>query len=251
MRLDKGPREAERMPQQSSSAKRLTGFTLIELLVVMAIIGIVAAMLLPALTLARENARQATCFSNQRQIGLALLMYTDQFGGRLPDPDWSELQFTPSPPAPPAPGPSPLKPYTRLGWLMPLLDPYLKNDKIWRCPSIPSYQAGGVWTDFLYGAWKREGVESPELGVTNYISAKFAEPDPQRPRCARGKRPDKVGTKGPSGEHISYCGFFGDTWDPAPWIVNGTGPPSGGWRPHRYRRIELFLDGHVKILEPR
>jgi len=62
----------------------LGAFTLIELLVVVAIIAILAAMLLPALTAAREKARRAACQNSLRQLGIAIESYTSDYAGYYP-----------------------------------------------------------------------------------------------------------------------------------------------------------------------
>jgi prepilin-type N-terminal cleavage/methylation domain-containing protein/prepilin-type processing-associated H-X9-DG protein len=101
--------------------RRETGFTLIELLVVIAIIAILAAILFPVFAKAREKARQASCQSNLKQIGLALLMYAQDCDGAIsmhtggfgyPDLATSEREWWPH-----------------------RIQPYVKNFQVLVCPT--------------------------------------------------------------------------------------------------------------------
>lgn len=72
--------------------KKKNAFTLIELLVVISIIALLIGLLMPALSAAKSSAESAKCMSNQRQIGIAVMAYTNDYNGRLSDrknwPKW-------------------------------------------------------------------------------------------------------------------------------------------------------------------
>lgn len=104
-------------------------FTLIELLVVIAIIAILTAILFPVFAQAREKARQSTCTSNQKQVGIAVLQYVQDYDETFPASNFNSL--------PPATGNS--------GYQL-LLDPYVKAGvpagslpgkelSVWVCPN--------------------------------------------------------------------------------------------------------------------
>ena len=96
------------------------GFTLIELLVVIAIIAILAAILFPVFARAREKARQTSCLSNMKQLGLGLSMYAQDFDEKLciHCPGWPEYDGTNHHPC----------------WAGQIF-PYVKNTQIYACPS--------------------------------------------------------------------------------------------------------------------
>jgi len=134
---------------------RRIGFTLIELLVVIAIIAILAAILFPVFARVREKARETVCKSNLKQIGLAIIMYAEDYDGMLP----LAAEF-------PFPGVVPTTTVSSPGGtsLRDVLGPYTKNNQIFRCPSDHEfYEVEGLSYD--YGSGIFEFTPSPLDGA--------------------------------------------------------------------------------------
>jgi prepilin-type processing-associated H-X9-DG protein/prepilin-type N-terminal cleavage/methylation domain-containing protein len=111
--------------RRSGSLRWSLAFTLIELLVVIAIIAILAAILFPVFAQAREKARQISCLSNTKQMGLAILQYNQDFDETYPI---SYYAF--------APGRFSAS-LTPVSWPR-IIQPYVKNTRIFQCPSEQS-----------------------------------------------------------------------------------------------------------------
>src|SRR5438045_2520662 len=113
------------------SNNRSKGFTLIELLVVIAIIAILAAILFPVFAQAREAARKTSCLSNTKQLGLGVMMYTQDYDEMYPCNNWdTPFIGTADNDARSLVYPSAMQ------WMWHIM-PYLKNKQILVCPSDP------------------------------------------------------------------------------------------------------------------
>src|SRR5204862_4622820 len=126
------------LPMRTRSGLR--GFTLIELLVVIAIIAILAAILFPVFAQAREAARKTSCLSNCKQMGLACMMYVQDYDEMYPCNSWdtpyigtADTDFK---------NPNYL---TAMHWVF-RVQPYIKNRQIFVCPSDANPKNG--WSGY-------------------------------------------------------------------------------------------------------
>jgi len=156
------------------------GFTLIELLVVIAIIAILAAILFPVFSRAREKARAASCLSNEKQIGIALAMYRSDYDEvnccyrqcansdpqptAFYPPDFWWAPYDPSVQPNAAPG---------ANWQPGLLQPYVKNYGIFKCPSDKVWQCAYAMS-YINGS--PTGVWTPGIGVLGGPDAMVSDP---------------------------------------------------------------------------
>ncbi len=142
---------------ETRQPQKRRAFTLIELLVVIAIIAILAAILFPVFAQAREKARQASCLSNLKQIGIALTMYQSDYDSMYP--------------------PSQLPPSGAniVSWPT-MVQPYIKNDKVFICPStapgaLPADTTYLVPTTKVYTGQTRTAVSFGTLTAADGTTA--------------------------------------------------------------------------------
>lgn len=220
-------------------------FTLIELLTVVAIIATLAALLLPALGRARDQARRAGCISNLRQQGLAWRLYLDENTGRFPDR--RDLKST---------LPGGYRPWTswppsdpRAGWAAVVLGDTNATDGIWSCPSAekPSWQnavqtaqAAGATpnhTVVRYWMWRFDRADEPVAADNFWGRSETESVAALRAAANPFTRPPS----GPAEVEMAVDVYFPETISTVLTELRGRAAHPGG-------RNRLMLDGHVQWL---
>lgn len=230
------------------------GFTLIELLVVIAIIAVLAAILFPVFTRAKQAAKKTQCLSNFKQVGFAMLMYVDDNNGRYPAHNQDTL-----PPGLSAEDFSPAQ-YSRMGhtatgviWT---IRQYIKSQNFWKCP------LGARWDPKTPGVyvipkglsinalnWGMAGrIKAPGLGevYTNYNAFALCRRHPPMRHdlvqgglnndlmCAMGKTPLEF--KDDCKRQGYQAWMFHDTYSIS---------PNNMFFPHNGAIGGVYYDGHV------
>lgn len=212
--------------------KKHNAFTLIELLVVVAIISILMAILLPALSTAREQAKRTACLSNLRQLGSSLHTYASEYNSEFPWQYWYDSGAAPLALNKNSSTPNGLGYLSQLGFLgTPVVNPNATNkpSKVLKCPSAPSgdiFAKPGTsnWCSYLYQSIfvTSGGGTSPKrkslLKDVNVYNAVIID----------GSQLSGSGNTIPPHINSNTNAVFSDGHaEPRPW--KGPGGPSWGW----------------------
>lgn len=221
---------------------RAHGFTLIELLIVIAIIALLAAILFPAFSRARENARRSSCQSNMKQIGVGMLQYSQDYDERLTP----FIVSTTTTSVVPSDEQNSVSTVDQGYVWHTLLQPYVKSYQIFRYPSQANTTQAE--TSRVYPSYGLPGRRQVAAGTiyddTPLHLARVT--DAARTYLAFESVADKNGTAANKANGVYYA-----DWDAYyPSYTNLMNSPTFAWDRHLGSSNVLFLDGHVKSIQP-